>query len=119
MSKNYITYYQLLDVEPSATTEEIIKAYKKKAVEYHPDKNDGHKTANTLFQYINQAKEVLSNPQKRLEYDFISGVKQRPEQQLKTQNIYIKENNKSNDWNELLGIGLLGLLVGVAISGSD
>jgi len=116
MSKNYITYYQLLDIETSATTEEVIKAYKKKAIEYHPDKNEGHKTANTLFQYINQAKEVLSNPQKRLEYDYISGVKKNPKQQPRTKNIYIKENNKSTDWNELLGIGLLGLLVGVAIS---
>lgn len=65
-----ITFYDLLDVGPTASTDEILKAYKAKAVEYHPDKNDGNPGATRMFQLINEAKEVLSDPEKRAAYDF-------------------------------------------------
>ncbi|MDR2677284.1 MAG: molecular chaperone DnaJ [Puniceicoccales bacterium] len=62
-------YYDLLGVSRDASAEEIKKAYRKKAVQYHPDKNPGDKSAEEKFKQIAHAYEVLGNPQKRATYD--------------------------------------------------
>ncbi|MBN2479426.1 MAG: molecular chaperone DnaJ [Parachlamydiales bacterium] len=62
-------YYEILDIPKSATAEEIKKAYRKKALKYHPDKNPGDKTAEAKFKKISEAYEVLSNENKRSVYD--------------------------------------------------
>jgi len=117
MNNNYITYYQLLGVEPSASTEEILIAYKEKAKEYHPDKNDGHITATKLFQYIQEAKEVLTDAKKRLEYDYMAGIKKKP--RSTSDKIHIPMNEKSNNIGTLLAAGAIGLLVGIFIGGAS
>lgn len=61
-------YYKILGVGKNATADEIKKAYRKLAVEYHPDKNKS-KEAEAKFKEINQAYEVLSDPQKKSQYD--------------------------------------------------
>jgi len=61
-------YYKVLGVSKTATAEELKKAYRRLAVEYHPDKNKS-KEAEEKFKEINQAYEVLGNPQKRQQYD--------------------------------------------------
>ena len=61
-------YYKTLGVEKSATPDEIKKAYRKLALEFHPDKNKS-KEAENKFKEINQAYEILSSPQKRQQYD--------------------------------------------------
>ncbi|MFT6166962.1 MAG: curved DNA-binding protein [Vicingaceae bacterium] len=65
----YKDYYKTLGVSKTATAAEIKKAYRKLAVKYHPDKNQGNKAAEEKFKEANEANEILSNAEKRKEYD--------------------------------------------------
>ncbi|KAA6313464.1 Chaperone protein DnaJ, partial [termite gut metagenome] len=62
-------YYEVLEVEKNASADEIKKAYRKKAIQYHPDKNPGDKKAEEMFKEAAEAYDVLSNPEKRTRYD--------------------------------------------------
>ena len=63
------SYYEILGVEKNATADEIKKAYKKKAIQYHPDRNPGNKEAEEKFKEAAEAYSVLSDPEKRQRYD--------------------------------------------------
>ena len=65
----YIDYYAVLGVAKTATAEEIKKAYRKLARQYHPDVNPNKEEATRKFKEINEANEVLSDPEKRKKYD--------------------------------------------------
>ncbi len=65
----YRDYYKILGVERNATEQEIKKSYRKLALKYHPDRNPGKKDAEEKFKEINEAYQVLSDPQKRSRYD--------------------------------------------------
>lgn len=65
----FIDYYKILGIEKKASADEIKKAYRKLARKYHPDLNPNDKEANKQFQLINEANEVLSDPEKRKKYD--------------------------------------------------
>ena len=65
----FIDYYKILGLDKSATASDIKKAYRKLARKLHPDLNPNDKTAQQKFQQINEANEVLSDPDKRKKYD--------------------------------------------------
>ncbi|MBO4854769.1 MAG: molecular chaperone DnaJ [Oscillospiraceae bacterium] len=69
MAQEKRDYYEVLGVERGAGEEEIKKAYKKLARKYHPDMNPGDKEAEEKFKEINEANEVLSDPEKKARYD--------------------------------------------------
>ncbi len=66
---DYKDYYKILGVAHNASVDEIRKAYRKLAMQYHPDKNPGNKGAEERFKEINEAYQVLSDDKKRAHYD--------------------------------------------------
>ncbi|HMZ07203.1 MAG TPA: DnaJ C-terminal domain-containing protein [Anaerolineales bacterium] len=66
---DYKDYYKILGVDRKASADEIRSAYRKLAMKYHPDKNQGDKKAEDRFKEINEAYQVLSDEQKRAHYD--------------------------------------------------
>jgi curved DNA-binding protein len=77
---DYKDYYKILGVERSADEKEIKKAYRRLARQYHPDVNSGDKAAEARFKEINEANEVLSDPEKRRKYDDLAQDYQRWQQ---------------------------------------
>ena len=65
----YIDYYKILGVDKNASQDDIKKAFRKLARKYHPDLNPNDPSAKDKFQEINEANEVLSDPEKRKKYD--------------------------------------------------
>jgi curved DNA-binding protein len=65
----YKDYYKILGVDRKASENEIKRAYRKLALKYHPDRNPGDKQAEEKFKEINEAYQVLSDPEKRARYD--------------------------------------------------
>jgi curved DNA-binding protein len=65
----YIDYYKILGVDKNASEDDIKKAYRKLARKHHPDLNPNDKEAHIKFQQVNEANEVLSDPEKRKKYD--------------------------------------------------
>jgi len=62
-------YYKILGLEKTASSDEIKKAYRKLALKYHPDKNPNNKAAEEQFKKISEAYAVLSDTEKRKQYD--------------------------------------------------
>ena len=69
MARFHLDYYATLEVMPQASDEEIKRAYRKLALKYHPDRNQGNKTAEDKIREINAAYEVLGDPETRKSYE--------------------------------------------------
>ena len=64
-----LEYYEILEIQRDADSGAIKKAYRKQALKYHPDRNQGDKEAEDKFKQVNEAYQVLSDPQKKSTYD--------------------------------------------------
>ena len=76
MAVDYKDYYKILGVDKNANQKDIQKAFRKLARQYHPDVNPGDQAAEEKFKEINEANEVLSDPEKRKQYDELSAYYQ-------------------------------------------
>jgi len=122
--KTFSNCYELLGINHNATNEDIKKGYRKKAMEYHSDKDGESKAANTMFLLITEAKDVLLDSESRLEHDFQFGIKTRPQNPpkekvvYKEKPVYLKQEPET-DWGSAIALGLVGLLLGAALVGSS
>lgn len=99
MAVSYKDYYKVLGVKRGASSDEISKAYKKLARKYHPDLNPNDKKAEEMFKDINEAHEVLKDPEKRKLYDQLGPNWQHGQQFQDSgfDNVHFSFNGKSFD----------------------
>jgi curved DNA-binding protein len=96
---DYVDYYKLLGIEKSATQKDVKSAYRKLARKYHPDLNPNDKDAKRKFQQINEANEVLSDPEKRKKYDQY-GKDWQHSDQFEQQNQYRQQNTGQKKYSQ-------------------
>jgi curved DNA-binding protein len=92
---DYKDYYKVLGVERSASADDVRKAYRKLAMQYHPDRNAGDKQAEERFKEINEAYQVLSDPQKRARFDQLGSAYSNWQQRGGSPNDF--------DWSQWMG----------------
>ncbi|MFW6118318.1 MAG: J domain-containing protein [Chloroflexota bacterium] len=90
-----LDYYEVLGIAPSASTEEIRKAYHKLAFQYHPDRNRKTEDAHDKMRELNEAYAILSDPIKRREYDLPRGYGNRVPKFKKGSKVKISVNYPS------------------------
>ncbi len=92
-----INYYQILEIDPFASQEEIKRAYLAKLKDYHPDKRNGNNTfAFKHFQAVMEAYEALKTPEKRKAYDALLKIEIYNQSQTREQPLQAKNDNKTN-----------------------
>lgn len=100
----FIDYYKVLGVDSNATQEEIKKAYRRLAKVYHPDKNRNSTEAKERFQEINEANQVLGDPEKRKKYDMY-GENWRNAEEFEAQRREYRNDSGGYDFGGFGGFG--------------
>jgi len=95
----FIDYYKVLGIEKNASESDIKSAYRKLARKFHPDLNPNDKEANKKFQQINEANEVLSDPEKRKKYDTYGGDWKHAEEFEKAQQSQSRQESNSGSYS--------------------
>lgn len=108
----FIDYYEVLGVDKNATDDQIKKAYRKKARKLHPDLNPDDEEADRKFQRLNEANEVLSDPEKRKKYDKYGKDWERGEE-------YEKYRQAQQQQRQYSGAGGFGGFEGAEFGGGD
>lgn len=106
-------FYSILGVDTKATQEQIKKAYREQAKQWHPDKNPNDKSAEEKFKAIQNAYETLSDPSRRLAYDKLLQDEKLRQEQMSHKNANSK---KDNSWSVGAGIFLFLLLLAFVFS---
>ena len=107
----FVDYYKILNISKGATEKEIKSAYRKLARKYHPDINPDNKDAEKKFKEINEANEVLSDPEKRKKYDkygqnwehgeeYEKARRQQQQQQKRTKYQYSQQGSSDDDFSD-------------------
>jgi len=96
----YVDYYNILGIDKKASQEEIKKAYRRLARKHHPDLNPNDKNAKSKFQQINEANEVLSDPEKRKKYDQFGKDWQHTEQSSGSDKTVYSETQFEGDFSD-------------------
>src|ERR1700727_3911598 len=91
-------FYTVLGVSRSASADEIKKAYRKLAMQYHPDKNPNNKAAEEKFREVSEAYEILENPKNRQAYDNFGHAFQQPAGGGGNQGFYTGSNFEDFDF---------------------
>jgi curved DNA-binding protein CbpA len=112
-----VNFYELLEVNSNATNEEINKGYKKKALNYHPDKNNGSEVATAMFKLLGLAKETLLDAGKRLEHDYAHGIKQRPAPEPRIIKVPVVREVVKFDFAAAAVVAVIAIAVGILIGG--
>jgi curved DNA-binding protein len=109
---DYKDYYKILGIDKKASPDDIKKAFRSLAIKFHPDKNPDNKESEEKFKVINEANEVLSDPEKRKKYDelgenwqqYEGSANQKQENPFnrysKSQNTYQQETNGQQDFSD-------------------
>ena len=95
----FVDYYKLLEIDKTATQKDIKNAFRKLARKYHPDLNPNDKDAKRKFQDINEANEVLSDPEKRKKYDQYGKDWQHSEQFEKQNQYQQQSGSRKNEYS--------------------
>lgn len=116
----FIDYYKILGVDRNATQDEIKQAYRKLAKKYHPDLNKDDPSAEGKFQQVNEAHEVLSDPEKRKKYDEYGEHWKHADEFKQEREAYSRaqqENGSSGYWYSMNGDEFSGGFGGAGASG--
>ena len=97
-------YYEVLGLQKGASDDEIKKAFRKMAMKYHPDKNQGDKEAEERFKEINEAYAVLSDPEKKEKYDRFGHAGVDPNSGFGGGKMCIRDRNYRDQKQEYTGI---------------